>query len=174
MRAILFTLVLAIPVVGLGCASKRAKNVEDDWGSNFVANIENATRQAAGDERSIQGHQAMRDEEVKCNYAKRTRAELVEMKEKQEEKTAVDYIAGTSNNYWAMLPVPGAKMLGLMNKDQDELGLYNRAGCWTVSCVDEKIAITQKAVDEHCGVMANVPGPNALPDVSAGDGTTGD
>ena len=60
-------------------------------------------------------------------------------------------MASTSNNYWALIPVPGAGLVGsLATKDQDELGLWNRNSCWTMSCLDQKIAITEEARAKYC------------------------
>lgn len=169
MRKTAIGLVLALSILGVGCASKRAKNVEDSWVQNFTANIENAGRNVTRDTRTLEGHHVLQEEEAQCSYAKRTRAELVEMRDKAEEVTALDVLASTSNNYWALLPIPGASILALMTKDQDELGLFNRNGCWSIGCVEDKIAISDKAVVKYCGAaVANTPGPNALPSVSAG------
>lgn len=168
MRTTAILLVLAVFIFDVGCASKRAKNVEDSWVENFTANIENAGRNVSRDTRSLEGHHALQDEEARCKYVRRTRAELVEMKAKAEEVTILDNLAGTSSNFWAMLPLPGASILALMTKDQDQLGLFNRNGCWTIGCVDKKIAVSDQAVVKYCGAdVANTPGPNALPSVSA-------
>jgi hypothetical protein len=76
---------------------------------------------------------------------------LERMKEKAEARNVGTAIASTSNNFWAAIPVPGAKFLGATQKDRDELGMYNKDGCWKLSCVEEKLAESRAAVEAECG-----------------------
>lgn len=86
-----------------------------------------------------------------CGSALTTVDRLERAKEKIESKTAGDVVASMNNNYWALIPIPGAKLLGASKKDRDELGMYNRDGCWNLSCIDEKLEESRAAVLTHCG-----------------------
>ncbi len=75
---------------------------------------------------------------------------LERMKEKVEAANLGTAIASTSNNFWAAIPIPGAGILAATQKDRDELGLYNKDGCWKLSCVEEKLAESRAAVESKC------------------------
>ena len=62
-----------------------------------------------------------------------------------------------NSNYWAAIPIPGAKVVGAVTKDRKDLGAYNKEVCWTKSCVNEKLEASRREVASQCPAEAAAP-----------------
>jgi hypothetical protein len=120
-----FTLALLV-----GCASSKPSPAQVEREARLAERLENAS--------------------PACAAALKRADRLERMKEKAKPKTAGDVAAGMVDNYWAAIPIPGAKLLAASQKDRDELGMYNSEGCWKLSCVEEKLAVARADVETHC------------------------
>lgn len=131
----------------VGCASSNNSQPSGDWGDNFSQNLHNAGAQAgAGSREGVEDQDAA----ARCEFALETEERLVEMKEKADSTTAGDVLLSANSNYWALVPIPGASLMNLRKNRSNELGIWNKDGCWSKSCVDEKLALSREAVATYC------------------------
>lgn len=114
----------------VGCASSKPSPAQVEREARLAERLSNAS--------------------AECASALKRVDRLERMKEKAESKTVGDAIAGVNNNYWAAIPIPGAKLLGASQKDRDELGMYNSEHCWKLSCVEEKLTVSRAEVGSQC------------------------
>lgn len=139
-------------IILTGCASTQSRNSttgeKSSWGDNFRRNMENAGTQIGFiDRKGIEDQQ----DSAKCEYATEAHKHLVIMKEKADQTTTGDILASTVNNYWALIPIPGSQFIHLFANDhQNSLGLWNKEGCWTKGCLDNKLQITADAINSYC------------------------